>query len=237
MIGRGTRLLELNKIKPWCREKDVFQIIDCWDIPDAFELEYLIPNNRIIPRDPWPKQDDWPVFHIRIIKEKGQRPGIHWLNKLSSGEVTETELTRTEVKAYLPTYVLGYSSGHNEILSLPFFKMRFINFDEYRDRLIKDLDYDGKPEGRMIYLDDQFSQAILLCHFLFPNEAILRVSASHSPTRAISSAYSAARYGDPQCRFGKQRSDLGRSRLGTVAGDTASVRFQPSTIARACASY
>jgi restriction system-associated AAA family ATPase len=143
--------------------------------PDAFELEYLIPNDRIVPRDPWPKQDDWPVFHIRITKQTGHRPAIHWLNKLSSGEVTETELTRTEVKAYLPTYILGYSSGHNEILSLPFFKMRFIHFDEYRERLTKDLDYNGKPEGRMIYLDEQFSQAILLCHFLFPNEAILRV--------------------------------------------------------------
>lgn len=143
--------------------------------PDAFELEFLIPNDRIVPREPWPKQDDWPVFHIRVVKEEGRRPLIHLLNKLSSGEVTETELTRAEVKAYLPTYILGYSSGHNEILSLPFFKMRFIHFDEYRDHLTKEVPYDGKPEGRMIYLDEQFSQAILLCHFLFPNEAILRV--------------------------------------------------------------
>ena len=143
--------------------------------PDAFELEYLIPNNRIVPRDPWPKEDDWPVFHIRITKQEGERPVIHWLNKLSTGEITETELTRTEVRAYLPTYVLGYSSGHNEVLSLPFFKMRFIQFDEYCDHLVKDVPYDGKPEGRLIYLDEQFSQAILICHFLFPNDAILRV--------------------------------------------------------------
>jgi restriction system-associated AAA family ATPase len=143
--------------------------------PDAFELEYLIPNNRMVPRDPWPKEDDWPVFHIRITKQEEKRPIIHWLNLLGTGETTETELTRTEVKAYLPTYVLGYSSGHNEVLSLPFFKMRFIQFDEYCDHLVKDVPYDGKPEGRLIYLDEQFSQAILICHFLFPNDAILRV--------------------------------------------------------------
>jgi type I restriction enzyme R subunit len=29
MLGRGTRLLERNKIKAWCPEKDVFQVIDC----------------------------------------------------------------------------------------------------------------------------------------------------------------------------------------------------------------
>lgn len=38
MIGRGTRLIEKNKIKAWCPEKDVFQIIDCWDNFDYFKL-------------------------------------------------------------------------------------------------------------------------------------------------------------------------------------------------------
>jgi type I restriction enzyme R subunit len=38
MIGRGTRLLESNKIKPWCPEKDVFQTTDCWDNLDYFKL-------------------------------------------------------------------------------------------------------------------------------------------------------------------------------------------------------
>jgi type I restriction enzyme R subunit len=39
MIGRGTRLLEVNKIKPWCTEKDQFLIIDCWDNFEYFKLE------------------------------------------------------------------------------------------------------------------------------------------------------------------------------------------------------
>jgi type I restriction enzyme R subunit len=38
MIGRGTRLLESNKIKAWCPLKDVFQIIDFWDNFDYFKL-------------------------------------------------------------------------------------------------------------------------------------------------------------------------------------------------------
>jgi restriction system-associated AAA family ATPase len=150
-----------------------FRAEEC--VPDAFELEYLIPNDRIVPRIPWPKQDDWPVFHIRIKKEAGKRPVVQWLNMLRSGETTETELTRAEVKAYLPTYILAYASCHNGILSLPFFKMRFIHFDEYCDHVTKDVPYDGRPEGRMIYLDDQFSQAILLCHFLFPSPAVTKV--------------------------------------------------------------
>lgn len=38
MIGRGTRLLESKKPKPWCLEKDVFLILDCWDNFEYFKL-------------------------------------------------------------------------------------------------------------------------------------------------------------------------------------------------------
>lgn len=143
--------------------------------PDAFELEYFFPYDPLVHITRLAESKDRPVAHIRITKTVGQRPEIYWLNRTDSEGSEQTELSRTEVKDFLPKYVLGYSSGHNEILSLPFFKMRFIHFDEYRDRLIKDLDYDGRPEGRMIYLDDQFNQAILLCHFLFPSEAVIKV--------------------------------------------------------------
>jgi len=38
MIGRGTRLLEPNKIKPWCTHKENFLIIDCWQNFEYFEM-------------------------------------------------------------------------------------------------------------------------------------------------------------------------------------------------------
>ena len=38
MIGRGTRLLEPEKIKPWCTDKDTFLILDCWDNFEYFKL-------------------------------------------------------------------------------------------------------------------------------------------------------------------------------------------------------
>lgn len=38
MIGRGTRLLEPKKAKPWCTEKDSFLILDCWDNFEYFKL-------------------------------------------------------------------------------------------------------------------------------------------------------------------------------------------------------
>lgn len=38
MIGRGTRILDPTKVKPWCKEKGDFLIIDCWDNFDYFKL-------------------------------------------------------------------------------------------------------------------------------------------------------------------------------------------------------
>jgi type I restriction enzyme R subunit len=44
MIGRGTRLLEQKKLKPWCTEKDKFLIMDCWENFDYFEMN---PKGKI----------------------------------------------------------------------------------------------------------------------------------------------------------------------------------------------
>ncbi|TGN26451.1 DEAD/DEAH box helicase [Empedobacter tilapiae] len=38
MIGRGTRLLEPTKMKPWCSKKDSFLVLDCWDNFEYFKL-------------------------------------------------------------------------------------------------------------------------------------------------------------------------------------------------------
>ncbi len=46
MIGRGTRLLDEEKIKPWCTRKDVFLILDCWD---NFEYFKVTPKGKELP--------------------------------------------------------------------------------------------------------------------------------------------------------------------------------------------
>lgn len=38
MIGRGTRLLEAKKIKQWCKHKDKFLIMDCWENFEYFQM-------------------------------------------------------------------------------------------------------------------------------------------------------------------------------------------------------
>ena len=62
MIGRGTRLLEPAKLKPWCTQKDSFLILDCWD---NFEYFKLNPRGKELkPQIPLPVR----LFGVRLEK-------------------------------------------------------------------------------------------------------------------------------------------------------------------------
>lgn len=138
--------------------------------PVAYELEYLIK----LPKEY--RTTNSPTFaHVVVIKEAGGSPWLRWENHeaFPSEAFASSRLTDEERDFLLPQYVLGYSSGENEILSLPFFKMRFVQFDEYWNALTRQLSYPGHPETRLAYLDSGFSQAILLCNLLFQDEATL----------------------------------------------------------------
>lgn len=104
MIGRGTRLLESNKIKPWCLQKDVFQIIDCWDNFDYF---------KVTPKGIEPKlQIPLPVrlFGIRIDKVEAAQA----LGNLSVAE-KESAILRTQI-ASLPTHSVGIMKAQTQLL-------------------------------------------------------------------------------------------------------------------------
>lgn len=137
--------------------------------PVAFELDYLIrvPIEYRRPNSPiWAK--------VGVRKEVGEPVRFQWENRSDfSGDVYEA-FKGSQADILLPQYVLGYSSGENEILSLPFFKMRFVQFDEYWNALTRQLSYPGHPETRLGYLDSGFSQAILLCNLLFQDESTLQ---------------------------------------------------------------
>lgn len=130
--------------------------------PDGFEIEYLIR-----PQDALTTKGHDGQAHVHIVKQPGAAPKWYLLNHEKQDSAVELTIGQTLARQLLPDYILGYSSGENEILSLPFFKMRFVQFDEYEQALKQQLPYPGRPESRLVYLDSGFSQAILLCNLLF----------------------------------------------------------------------
>ncbi|MEL6560101.1 MAG: restriction system-associated AAA family ATPase [Bacteroidota bacterium] len=138
--------------------------------PDAYELEYYISEplelrDRLITMN----LQSQPLTRLRIIKDLGKRPVVsRYVEVIESWQ----SLLRNQIKQILPEYIIGYSSGENEIISLPFLKMRFIHFDEYKERLIDEKGY-SKPEARFVFADSSYSQAIFLANYLMQDEAFL----------------------------------------------------------------
>jgi len=147
-------------------------------VVDAFELEYFID----VPME-WCNKSNSDLLNrkahellgtIKISKEVGRTPAFEWSNR-SDFTDNISILGKKEIQQLLPKYVLGYSSGENELLSLPFFKTRFLHFDEYADRSIRQeqFGFPPKSEGRLVYLDKEYSQAILLANLLLQDNKTL----------------------------------------------------------------
>ena len=144
--------------------------------PDAFTLEYLIgQHNR--------KAYALSFFDkVTIRKEEGKEPKM-FIQSFPFDENTEKREvslvppkardSAAEGKVYLPAHIIGYSSGENEILSLPFIKSRLIHLDEYRQAARDNYSSFEESENSLIYIDNHMSQAVLLCCLLFENDETL----------------------------------------------------------------
>lgn len=148
--------------------------------PDAFELEYFI-----VPKlgDNYISNEDYiaeKLCKVTIKKEEGRSPIMGYQTyPFSSDEIIDLPITPKDkkigkrkadlAKSYLPNLVIAYSSGENEILSIPFLKSRLLQFDEYEEDLINEYNY-KEPESILIYIDYEMSQAVLLSNLIFNNE-------------------------------------------------------------------
>ena len=81
--------------------------------------------------------------------------------------------TISEGKMYLPDLVVGYSSGENDILSLPFIKNRLVHLDEYKEAIKDKRDF-IEPETSLVYIDEEMSQAVLLACLIFEDKETLK---------------------------------------------------------------
>lgn len=153
-----------------------FRINEC--NPDAFTLEYLLGQHNNKPYA-------LPYFDKIIIKKELGKAPLMWRQSFPYSKEQKPirvslkpkadlrEPQAAEGKDYLPQIIVGYSSGENEILSLPFRKSRLINFDKYREDFMLGYKYE-EPENSLIYIDGEMSQAVLLACLLYEDEETLK---------------------------------------------------------------
>jgi len=143
--------------------------------PDAFKLQYLICLSNQKEYNPQV------AYLVTIDKKIGDEPHMFvepsptsYLIAQEFREVSLKPSTRSLEKAagkeFLPDLVVGYSSGENEILSLPFIKNRLVHFDEYKEAVKKGFPFD-EPETSLLYIDEEMSQAVLLACMLYEDPA------------------------------------------------------------------
>lgn len=150
--------------------------------PDAFTLEYLIGQHN---------RKYYTLYYfdkVTIVKQIGKEPQM-FIQSFPFDELVEirevslvpskNRESAAEGKIYLPAHVIGYSSGENEILSLPFIKSRLIHLDEYLQAVKDNYSEYREAENSLIYVDNNMSQAVLLTCLLFEDEETL------APLRAV----------------------------------------------------
>lgn len=172
------------------KDPDNFKRTEC--TPDAFSLEYLIGPadgrdqaisnfNKIAITKKVGSEPALKVFTYPFTDDKIIIPNPDTLKEdTEKGIVTELgKILEPHDKGWLPDSVIGYSSGENEILSLPFIKSRLIRLDEYKqateanvDSYDKDLS-EKRARNSLIYIDNSMSQAVLLACLLFEEKETL----------------------------------------------------------------
>jgi len=135
---------------------------------NSFELEYLLPfagDMEFITSDNDIKIDT-EFIHIKIVKLIDALPSFYWFYN------NEERTIVVGMESVLPKRIIGYSSGQNELLSIPFTKIKFRYYNtllqEFKSTYRDNVDY-----SRLRYIDYEENSNILLANFLMAknNEA------------------------------------------------------------------
>lgn len=154
---------------------------------DAYELEYLIfPKGK-------KKYSFEDMILVHVEKKIDDVPVMTYseypyIEKLEDKRVVSDEFDTepASAKTLLPDLIIGYTSGENEVLSIPFIKTRLLHFDEYKEAVIEDIKY-TKPESNLLYIDYEMSQSVLLSNLLFQSKETLKPITSELGIKNIKS--------------------------------------------------
>jgi len=138
----------------------------------GFEIEYLLPVEISIPFDDFKKglverRNEW--RHVRIRKAVDGLPefssriwGFEMEQSDNEGFIRHDEGT----ESLLPKKIIAYTSGQNELLSNPFFKIRYHYFKELEK---KNSINKGEVNDRLFFLDSSSNFSIFVSNMLLAN--------------------------------------------------------------------
>ncbi|KFF03874.1 restriction system-associated AAA family ATPase [Chryseobacterium luteum] len=132
---------------------------------NSFEIEYLLPiayDMRSIATDlDISGKEDF--IHVKIAKLNDVKPTFYYyLNGVE-------KIIGTDFQSFMPKRIVGYSSGQNELLSIPFSKIKFRYYNtllqEFKETYRENVEY-----SRLKYVDYEENYNILLSNFLMAKD-------------------------------------------------------------------
>lgn len=130
--------------------------------PDLeFVLEYLI----------YAHDEESPV-HMRISRQaSGRHRPVLVIERKDKYEWTNCDLKAPETQRLLPRKIVGYTSGDNETLSLPFFISRSGYANDVGQRALSDADQGrAVPDTRLMMIDYATHLEVLVANLLLGND-------------------------------------------------------------------
>lgn len=136
----------------------------------SFIIEYTLPFKWSLDYLNWDSglNFDPKNIQIRITKSENVAPVFEWIN----GEEVKP-ITESKEKA-LPDNIVGYSSGQNELLSIPFYKSRF-SFYKSLQKEQKSIYKGSVKSSRLQYIDYEENASILLSNFLMAKDVEVEI--------------------------------------------------------------
>jgi len=130
----------------------------------GFEIEYLLPmselNREMLYGEPV-RQGKW--MHARINKPIDEKPRFSL--KPKGSENTEYRRVEEATHLMLPTNIIAYTSGQNELVSNPFYKLKYHYFRE-----VSKLGEHQETSDRMFFIDDSNNFNVFLANFLLGDD-------------------------------------------------------------------
>lgn len=138
----------------------------------GFELEYILPKTEIETNIiQFEGRDVKKIIsfenkqiHVKIVKQLDE------LAEFSFSEINKNTFTRLDHNTFqlLPSKIIAYTSGQNELLSNPFFRLRYHYYNELRKNKSNNF------SDRMFFLNSESNYAIFLANLLLANKDKLK---------------------------------------------------------------
>jgi restriction system-associated AAA family ATPase len=135
----------------------------------GFEIEYILPKSVYLEQINTSGDKNLILdenYQMRIFKECNKTPFLRILSQNELFFIDDIELVQDALS--LPSQIIGYSSGMNELISNPYIKIDFQYLDDF-DKFAKDKAdlFDSIEDNRLFFMDYDANKLITICNFLF----------------------------------------------------------------------